>query len=256
MTTSSLVSFFSFIHQQYVQLLNVPFYPWESVRRRICASEGPYHAHSSLLRTLLTLTSPPHSYARSSLLRALYTIIRAPHSYACSSLLRALLTLTRAPHSYARSSLLRVLLTLTRNPHSYARSSHLRTLLTLTRAPHTYARSSPLRELFTLTYPRCDKYCGIRMSYEYSYCSTHSDESHPHERPKNQRWAKGPIGRSSDTDSIFRLYLTIQSVDVKFRFLYRPIVSFCFEFRFFNRPILFLGLKFRLLYLAIVSFRF
>jgi hypothetical protein len=71
-----------------------------------------------------------------------------------------------------------------------------------------------------------------------------------------QRWAKGPIDRSSDTDSIFRLYLTIQSVDVKFRFLYRPIVSSRFEFRFFNRPILFLGLKFRLLYLAIVSFRF
>ncbi len=29
-----------------------------------------------------------------------------------------------------------------------------------------------------------------------------------------QRWAKGPIDRSSDTDSIFRLYRTIQSVDV------------------------------------------
>jgi hypothetical protein len=71
-----------------------------------------------------------------------------------------------------------------------------------------------------------------------------------------QRWAKGPIDRFSDTDSIFRLYRTIQSVDAKFRFLYRPIVSVRFEFRFFNRPILFLGPKFRLLYLAIVSFRF
>ncbi len=30
-----------------------------------------------------------------------------------------------------------------------------------------------------------------------------------------QRWAKGPIDRSSDTDSIFRLYRSIQSVDVK-----------------------------------------
>jgi hypothetical protein len=39
--------------------------------------------------------------------------------------------------------------------------------------------------------------------------------------PEDQRWAKGPIDRSSDTDSIFR----IQSVDVKFRFLYWPIVS-------------------------------
>ncbi len=71
-----------------------------------------------------------------------------------------------------------------------------------------------------------------------------------------QRWAKGPIDRFSDTDSIFRLYRTIQSVDVKFRFLYRPIVSVRFEFRFFNRPILFLGLKFRFLYRPIVSVRF
>jgi hypothetical protein len=63
----------------------------------------------------------------------------------------------------------------------------------------------------------------------------------------DQRWAKGPIDRSSDTDSIFRLYRTIQSVDAKFRFLNRPIVSVRFEFRFFNRPILFLGLKFRFL---------
>ncbi len=43
--------------------------------------------------------------------------------------------------------------------------------------------------------------------------------------PPIQRWAKCPIDRSSDTDSIFRLYRTIQSVDFKFRFLYRPIVS-------------------------------
>ena len=57
----------------------------------------------------------------------------------------------------------------------------------------------------------------------------------------SQRWAKGPIDRSSDTDSIFRLYRTIQSVDAKFRFLNRPIVSVRFEFRFFNRPILFFG---------------
>ena len=71
-----------------------------------------------------------------------------------------------------------------------------------------------------------------------------------------QRWAKGPIDRSSDTDSIFRLYRTIQSVDVKFRFLNRPIVLVRFEFRFFNRPILFLGLKFRFLYRPIVSVRF
>ena len=68
-----------------------------------------------------------------------------------------------------------------------------------------------------------------------------------------QRWAKGPIDRSSDTDSIFRLYRTIQSVDAKFRFLYRPIVSVRFEFRFFNRPILFFGFKFRFLYPVIVS---
>jgi hypothetical protein len=62
--------------------------------------------------------------------------------------------------------------------------------------------------------------------------------------------------RSSDTDSIFRLYRTIQSVDAKFRFLNRPIVSFRLEFRFFNRPILFFGLKFRFLYRLIVSVRF
>ena len=71
-----------------------------------------------------------------------------------------------------------------------------------------------------------------------------------------QRWAKGPIDRSSDTDSIFRLYRTIKSVDAKFRFLNRPIVSVRFEFRFFNRPILFLGLKFRFLNRPIVSVRF
>jgi hypothetical protein len=71
-----------------------------------------------------------------------------------------------------------------------------------------------------------------------------------------QRWAKGPIDRSSDTDSIFRLYRMIQSVDAKFRFLNRPIVSVRLEFRFFNRPILFLGLKFRFLYRPIVSVRF
>ncbi len=70
-----------------------------------------------------------------------------------------------------------------------------------------------------------------------------------------QRWAKGPIDRFSDTDSIFRLYRTIQSVDAKFRFLYRPIVSVRFEFRFFNCPILFLSLKFRFLYRPIVSVR-
>jgi hypothetical protein len=71
-----------------------------------------------------------------------------------------------------------------------------------------------------------------------------------------QRWAKGRIDRSSDTDSIFRFYRTIQSVDVKFRFLYRPIVFVRFEFRFFDRPILFLGLKYWLLYRAIVSASF
>ncbi len=74
--------------------------------------------------------------------------------------------------------------------------------------------------------------------------------------PDIQRWAKGQIDRSSDTDSIFRLYRTIQSVDAKFRFLNRPIVSVRFEFRFFNRPILFLGLNFRFLYRPIVSVRF
>ncbi len=71
-----------------------------------------------------------------------------------------------------------------------------------------------------------------------------------------QRWAKGPIDRSSDTDLIFRLYRAIQSVDVKFRFLYQPIVSVRFKFRFFNQPILFLGFKFRFLYRAIVSASF
>jgi hypothetical protein len=71
-----------------------------------------------------------------------------------------------------------------------------------------------------------------------------------------QRWAKGPIDRSSDTDSIFRLYRTIQSVDAKFRFLNRPIVSVRFEFRFFNRPILFLGLKFWFWNRPIMSVRF
>ncbi len=73
---------------------------------------------------------------------------------------------------------------------------------------------------------------------------------------QTQRWAKGPIDRFSDTDSIFRLYRTIQSVDAKFRFLNRPIVSVRFEFRFFDRLILFLGLKFRFLYRPIVSVRF
>ncbi len=82
-------------------------------------------------------------------------------------------------------------------------------------------------------------------------------ETYPSQPPgAGQRWAKGPIDRSSDTDSIFRLYRTIQSVDVMFRFLNRPIVSVRFEFRFFNRPILFLGLKFRFLYRTIVSVRF
>jgi hypothetical protein len=69
--------------------------------------------------------------------------------------------------------------------------------------------------------------------------------------PHRQRWAKGPIDRSSDTDSIFRLYLLIQSVDVKFRFLYRATVSVHFKFRFFHRPILFLGFKFRFLYMRL-----
>ena len=72
----------------------------------------------------------------------------------------------------------------------------------------------------------------------------------------HQRWAKGLIDRSSDTNLIFLLYLRIQLVDVKFRFLFWLIVSVRFKFRFFNRPILFLDLKFRLLYLAIVSVRF
>ncbi len=70
-----------------------------------------------------------------------------------------------------------------------------------------------------------------------------------------QRWAKGLIDRSSDTDSIFWFYRTIQSVDAKFRFLYRPIASVRFEFRFFKHLILFLGLKFRFLYQPIVSVR-
>jgi hypothetical protein len=71
-----------------------------------------------------------------------------------------------------------------------------------------------------------------------------------------QRWAKGPIDRSSVTDSIFRFYRSIQLVNVKFRFLHRPIVSVHLKFRFFHPPILFLGFKFRFLYRAIVSVRF
>ena len=71
-----------------------------------------------------------------------------------------------------------------------------------------------------------------------------------------QRWAEGPIDRSSDTDSIFRLYRPIQSVDFKFRFLYRPIVSETFKFRSFNRPIVSVGFEFRSLYRPIVSVRY
>ena len=71
----------------------------------------------------------------------------------------------------------------------------------------------------------------------------------------DQRWAKDPIDRSSDTDSIFRLYRPIQSVDFKFRFLYRPIASVHFKFRFFNRPILIFGFNVRFLYRQIVSVR-
>jgi len=44
-----------------------------------------------------------------------------------------------------------------------------------------------------------------------------------------QRWAIGPIVRSSDIDSIFRLYRPTQSVDFKFQFLYRAIVSVRFK---------------------------
>jgi len=39
----------------------------------------------------------------------------------------------------------------------------------------------------------------------------------------NQRWAKGPIVRSSDTDLIFRLYWLTQLVNFNFRLLYRAI---------------------------------
>ncbi len=65
--------------------------------------------------------------------------------------------------------------------------------------------------------------------------------------------------QSSDTDSIFRhrFHLPIVSikklVDVKFRLLYRPIISVRFKFRFFHRRIFFFSLKFRFLYRAIVS---
>jgi len=63
-----------------------------------------------------------------------------------------------------------------------------------------------------------------------------------------QRWVKGPIDRSPDTDSIFRLYRSMSSYDFcigrLFRFLYRAIVSVYFTFRFFHQPILFLGFKF------------
>jgi hypothetical protein len=50
-------------------------------------------------------------------------------------------------------------------------------------------------------------------------------------------WVKGPIDRSSDTDSISWLYWPIQSVYFKFRFLYQPIVSVSLKFQFFNRAI-------------------
>jgi hypothetical protein len=46
----------------------------------------------------------------------------------------------------------------------------------------------------------------------------------------SQKWAKGPMARSSVTDSIFRLYRPIQSVDFKFPILYLLIVSVLFRF--------------------------
>ncbi len=74
------------------------------------------------------------------------------------------------------------------------------------------------------------------------------------------RWQTGIVGqkvrlidlpipiRSSDIDSIFRLFRSIQLVDVRFQFLYRSIVLVYFKFQSFHRPILFLGFKFRFLY--------
>ncbi len=60
---------------------------------------------------------------------------------------------------------------------------------------------------------------------------------------QGHRWAKGPIDRYSDTDSIFRLYRSIQSVDFKFRFLYRAIVSVHFSSNSFIDRSCFLGLS-------------
>ncbi len=57
--------------------------------------------------------------------------------------------------------------------------------------------------------------------------------------------------RSSDIDSIFRLFRSIQLVDVRFQFLYQSIVLVYFKFQSFHRPILFLGFKFRFLYRVI-----
>jgi len=71
-----------------------------------------------------------------------------------------------------------------------------------------------------------------------------------------QRWAKGPIVRSSDTDSIFRLYRPTQSVDFNFWFLYRAIVSVRFKVRFLYRAIVSVHFKVRFLHRAIVSVRF
>ena len=68
-----------------------------------------------------------------------------------------------------------------------------------------------------------------------------------------QRWAEGPIIRSSDTDSIFRLYRPTQSIDFEFRFLYRAIVSVRFKVRFLYRAIVSVPFKVRFLYRAIVS---
>ena len=69
----------------------------------------------------------------------------------------------------------------------------------------------------------------------------------------HQRWAEGPIVRSSDTDSIFRLYRPTQSIDFKFRLLYRAIVSVRFKVRFLYRAIVSVPYKVRFLYRAIVS---
>ncbi len=60
---------------------------------------------------------------------------------------------------------------------------------------------------------------------------------------------EGPIELSSETDLIFRLYRPMQSVDFKFRFLYRPMVLVCFisdiwidrPFFRFKAPIFVLG---------------